>query len=405
MMKQEDLFKKLGLILNELNDQYQFLAQNPQQLNELELELFHANANFLADHVQIIKKINANQQAPLALASAEENVDQSAHQMVLADDMHEQSQVEEITFADEPEEEPLAMETEQILFDEDVEEPVTIVDEDEVVAEKDEPLIHFEDIEKEVFKIDNEPSTFEFILNDHSESESTSPNLNIEGAGILMDNEVLDEKFDFEEKSVDEIFNRPLSEEEEQILAQKAKLRAQHLMELPETVDADDDEIGPEPFLVHQEEPKAAEEELEEPKAEEAFPIEKEDLELEVAPITNINVNPTEPVEDPSYKPTLNDLLAKTNGSNINSTAGTAVKDLKQAINLNDKLLYIKDLFNGYNLAYAEAIDFANKLPNFEAADNFFQKNYAVKNNWSEKQATVDKFYSLLNQRFKTPNP
>ena len=48
MIKQEDLFKKLGLILSELNDQYQYLSQNPQQFNELELELFHANADFLA---------------------------------------------------------------------------------------------------------------------------------------------------------------------------------------------------------------------------------------------------------------------------------------------------------------------------------------------------------------------
>ena len=59
MMNQEDIFKKIGQILNELNDQYQYLAQNPRELNELELELFLANANFLSDHVDIIKKINS----------------------------------------------------------------------------------------------------------------------------------------------------------------------------------------------------------------------------------------------------------------------------------------------------------------------------------------------------------
>ncbi|WP_316772074.1 hypothetical protein [Pedobacter frigiditerrae] len=343
MMNQADLFKKLGLILNELNEQYQFLAQNPQQLSELELELFHANANFLADHVQIIKKINANQQPPLVLAPADEEVPDVENTVTLTnDDKQEECMIEDITFADQKEEEQ------------------------EVVLEKEEPLIHFEEIEHEVFKLDNEPSTFEFILNDHAEHE----------------------KFEFEEKSVDELFNRPLSEEEERIIEQKRKLREQPISDI---VEQEEDEIGPEPFLVTKQEVIE----------EEEFPIEKEDLELEVAPIENIVVNKVEPVEDPTYKPTLNDLLAKSRGENINATTNVVVKDLKQAINLNDKLLYIKDLFNGYNLAYAEAIDLANKLPNFEAADNFFQKNYAVKNNWAEKQATVDKFYTLLNSRFK----
>jgi hypothetical protein len=337
MMKQEDLFKKLGLILNELNEQYQFLAQNPQQLNELELELFHANANFLADHVQIIKKISLGQQAPLALAPADENSELTENTTeVVEDDVEDELQMEEITFADQSEE------SESIIEDKSTPE----------LAE----------IEEEVFKLDNEPSKFEFILNDHSEHE----------------------KFDFEEKSVDEIFDRPLSEEEEHILAQKRKLREHPVEEILET---DEDEIGPEPFLVQKE--------------EEDFQIAPKDMELEEAPAPEVKVDKNEPVEDPNYKPTLNDLLASRSTTNLNSTATTGISDLKQAINLNDKLLYIKDLFNGYNLAYAEAIDVANKLPNFEAADNFFKKNYAIKNNWAEKQTTVDKFYELLNQRFK----
>jgi len=127
-------------------------------------------------------------------------------------------------------------------------------------------------------------------------------------------------------------------------------------------VEADDDEIGPEPFLV----------------------------EMPIAP----------EVSEPARKPSLNEVLAAKADKSLNDNSHR-ITDLKQGVNLNDKLLYIKDLFSGYNLAYAEAIDLANKLPNFEAADNFFKKNYAVKNNWAEKQGTVDKFYALLNQRFK----
>lgn len=366
MMKQEDLFKKIGLILNELNDQYQFLGQNPQQLNELELELFHANANFLADHVQIIKKISQTKVPNLVLPLANEKLEENKFQQSIVEnntveineDIQEEQQIETVTFADEINEETAIELPVSAKFD---------------VEPEPEPQISA--IEEEIFKIDNEPSTFEFILNDHAEHE----------------------KFEFEEKSVDELFNRPLSNEEERIIAEKKKLS---LEPLPQIQDLEEDEIGPEPFLVHKEEEKVIPSTIL-TEEEEFFSIKKEEVTFEEAPIPAPIVQSAAPVEDPTYKPTLNDLLAsKTSTNHINSNKPT-IDDLKHGINLNDKLLYIKDLFNGYNLAYSEAIDIANKLPNFEAADNFFQKNYAAKNNWAEKQGTVDKFYELLNQRFK----
>jgi hypothetical protein len=77
-----------------------------------------------------------------------------------------------------------------------------------------------------------------------------------------------------------------------------------------------------------------------------------------------------------------------------------SIKDLKPAINLNDKMLYVKDLFNGYSLSYSEAIDILNRCNTFEEANQFLQNGYAAKNNWADKQSTVDKFYGLLKRRF-----
>lgn len=349
-MKQEALFKKLGNILAELNDQYQFLAQNPEQLSELELELFLANANFLADHIQIIKKLNLVPQALPSLPNAPEVVtDELITDNEVSDELHDVQQVEAITFANVEDAEP---EPTLIL---DVKEPETLEVEHE----------------KEIFRLDEAPTqTFEFILNSNSYSEN--------------------DRFDFEERGADELFDRPLSEEEELILAQKRKVK-ENLIRNPEELE--EDEIGPEPFLVQKEE----------------LPVVNPSIQAPVAvEITKPVVDVHQPViqevkpEETTAKPTLNDILAgKNTSTRLNETSGNVVTDLKAAINLNDKLLYIKDLFNGYNLAYAEAIDIANKMPNFDAADNFFQKNYAVKNNWAEKQATVDKFYLLLNRRFR----
>lgn len=357
MMKQEDLFKKIGLILNELNDQYQFLAQNPQQLSELELELFHANANFLADHVQIIKKVSSQQQPPLALPTPV--TDTKTQEIVQAEPDVAEAQVSFSGNNDEMQEE---QQIETIAFVDDV--PANKEETTVEPAPEPEPETPLEEIEKELFKIDNEPSTFEFILNDHAEHE----------------------KFEFEEKSIDEIFNRPLSHEEERIIAEKTKLNHVDVAEIPQE---EDDEIGPEPFLVYKED------------EQEALSIKEADLDLEEAPAPAPIRQSNHAVEDPTYKPTLNELLKSQSASPAIHSTKPGITDLKQAINLNDKLLYIKDLFNGYNLAYAEAIDLANKLPNFDAADQFFKHNYAVKNNWAEKQATVDRFYELLNQRFK----
>lgn len=354
MMNQEDLFKKIGLILSELQEQYQFLAQNPQNLNELELELFLANANFLTDHVQIVRKANhatAAKTQPEAKVQEEEVV---AEQPVVVPATAEEA--EEIpVVAQEEQEEPA------VVHQPLEEEPVIVPPKAAVSNE-------------EIFKLDKDPATFEFILSEHPVSD----------------------KFEFEEKEVGDIFDRPLSEEEQRIIAQKQKLREKK--EEDETVaPEEEDELGPEPFLVEHEE-KMVEEipvqsivETPMPPAEES--IQQQDLFKEdIAERTVHNTIPDAPV-----KPTLNELLG---GGMKSEPAQAEVADLKQAISLNDKLLYIKDLFNGYNLAYAEVIDLVNKMPDFKTADTFLQNNYAVKNDWKSKQATVDRFYELLNRRF-----
>lgn len=406
MMNQEDIFKKIGQILNELNDQYQYLAQNPQELNELELELFLANSSFLSDHVQIIRKLN-NKALQKALPEHTSSVaNEAVTQTFILPVLNSESLEEDIVI-------------ERVL-------PVQeVVDLPEPAAVP-EITTHKPSIEEEIFKPDNTPSPFEFIL-----SEKPSA----------------DDRFEFEEKSVDEIFDRPLSKEEELIIAQKQKLREKDSLELqvPE-----EDEIGPEPFLVSdtiavQEEeallptendtaPETEEhiepevEEKEEPADEPVIEEPLIEAETLAAPSPTEPVAPTPfaaaqeelfmplrtPVEayipplaetlapENTPKPTLNDILSG-NAATRNygsEKAKIEIKDLKQAISLNDKMRYIKDLFNGYNLAYAEAIDLLNKMPDFKTADTFLQNNYAVKNNWASKQDTADQFYELLNQRF-----
>lgn len=104
---------------------------------------------------------------------------------------------------------------------------------------------------------------------------------------------------------------------------------------------------------------------------------------------------------------TINELIQQQKQAGINITqqyqtspVQEKVVDLKTAVSLNDKLVFIRDLFNGYSLAYSEAIELLNRFSNFNEADAFLQANYAFKNEWSSKPQTVEKFYSILRKKF-----
>ncbi|RZK66597.1 MAG: hypothetical protein EOO85_26630 [Pedobacter sp.] len=220
-----------------------------------------------------------------------------------------------------------------------LEQPVQI--EQPVQELQDNNNLLIEEIEREELHQDDLPPAFEFVIN---ESPST-------------------DRFDFEEKSVVEIFDRNLSAEEQRIIAEKQRLA---------------DDIN-KPF-----------------QEKENFTVPVEEALQPITPTAAENAFTSSP------RPTLNDLLAGKNNSNnlAEENARPPITDLKRAITLNEKLLYIKDLFNGYNLAYSEAVDLINKMPDFKTADTFLKNNYAVKNNWELKQSTVSQFYELLKQRF-----
>ncbi len=326
MMNQEDIFKKVGQILGELQDQYEFLARNPSQLNELELELFLANANFLTDHVHIVKKINSNK--PLKAITE--------HIAVPPPPVVE-------TAASKPEITPQKTLNELAA--------------EYAASNEEEPAFKFQ------FRLDEEPPT---------------------------------DKFEFEEQSGAAIFDRPLSKEEEAIIAEKQKLNARSSQE-PAA-----EEPKPQPI------PEPSVQERQPDPVPQAWATDKvsEKVVAEVAAesvVDKVEEKVVQQQEEIPAKRTLNEMFR----SKTNALANTkeehnkpSIANLKQAINLNQKLLFIKDLFNGYNLAYAEAIDLIDKMPDFKSVDTFLKYNYAVKNNWSAKQSTVDQFYELLNQRF-----
>jgi len=319
MMKQEDLFKKIGHILSELQEQYQYIADHPQKLNELEVELMLSNANFLTDHIQIVRKTLNHQELKAIPQQAETSTINTP---------------QEIKFQ---------------------------------MVERDQPL-----------------------------------------------------QFEFEEKKVDQLFNRPLTQEEQEIIAKKQQLQtpaeqpfimpAAEVKATPVTplieetpvviedkplVIEEKPAVIEEPAVVIKETPVAIEETPVVIQSQTIPVVEQTPLEIPSAPVVETSI------PEKSVKLSLNELLAgnRSSSDKIEHPA-QEIKDLKQGISLNDKLLFVKDLFHGYNLAYAEVIDLLNKMPNFKSADAFLQNNYADKNDWKNKEETVERFYQLLKRRF-----
>ena len=299
MMNKKEIFKKIGSILSELNEQHEYLSKSPDYLNELELELFSANANFLSDHLSILVKLN------------ESEVKNSINTATLQSNSHSEAEL-----------------TNNLPLEREME-----------------------------------------MVPDWKTELEKEPGL----------------KFEFEEKQTDKLFDRPLTDEEMRVIDEKTRIKTEEGEEKENYNFEKEAVVDPEE-------------------------IENEDLEEagnnifeEVAVVTDGAVDtPAEPISEEHPGQTVNDILSRnisqqTVAGQFNSRQ---VKDLKGMISLNDKLLFVRDLFNGYSLAYSEALELLNRFDKFEAADNFLKQNYAVKNNWADKQDVTDKFYEVLNRRF-----
>lgn len=318
-MNTKEILRKAGGILTELNEQYEYLSQNPESLNELELELFSANASFLSDHLAILVKLNKS--------AAKLDAKASSHA----------SPVAVVSEASNP------------------------IEVDEKLEEKTE--------EKMEEKVETQPEPLESMPSDWKFELDREPSLT----------------FDFEEKEAEKLFDRPLTEDEKRVINEKTQLR-----------EAREEEDAPrEMETVEEVEPESA--------TPAAVPEVEEDIFVKEVVISERTIAvPSDQVRDDMTVPTVNDLLSRSVQQKTVSSQFSArqVKDLKGMISLNDKLLFVRDLFNGYSLAYSEALELLNRFDNFEAADNFLKQNYAAKNNWSAKQDVADKFYEILSRRF-----
>lgn len=96
----------------------------------------------------------------------------------------------------------------------------------------------------------------------------------------------------------------------------------------------------------------------------------------------------------------LNDKL-KTDVSDVRSTLHDApVRDLKKAIGLNDRYLFINQLFRGDEVMYERSLKTINGFRILPEAEYWMERELKVKLGWDENRETTKHFYQLVKRRF-----
>lgn len=97
-------------------------------------------------------------------------------------------------------------------------------------------------------------------------------------------------------------------------------------------------------------------------------------------------------------KKSLNDQLAsQKQTSNVSSRIGLKpVSDIKAAIGIGDRFLYIRELFNGNNDIFEETIIHLNSLTSFDDAKSFIEGNF----NWNLSDETPIAFVNVVKRKY-----
>jgi hypothetical protein len=76
------------------------------------------------------------------------------------------------------------------------------------------------------------------------------------------------------------------------------------------------------------------------------------------------------------------------------------IRDLKKAIGVNDRFLFINELFRGDEVTYERSIKTINSFTILPEAEYWIQRELKVKNGWNDDDELVKQFYQLVKRRF-----
>ena len=100
------------------------------------------------------------------------------------------------------------------------------------------------------------------------------------------------------------------------------------------------------------------------------------------------------------YPESLNDRLKESKIELSQSLTSAPIKDLKKAIGINDRFLFINDLFRGDEAMYERSIKTIQNFSIYAEAEFWIRRELKVKTGWLDSDPVVKQFDQLVKRRF-----
>lgn len=101
-----------------------------------------------------------------------------------------------------------------------------------------------------------------------------------------------------------------------------------------------------------------------------------------------------------SHQSSLNDHLKSDEIEVLDVFQEIPIRDLKKAIGINDRYLFINELFRGDETMYERSLKTINGFDIFPEAQYWIQRELKVKLGWNDHSETVDHFDQIVKRRF-----
>jgi len=135
-----------------------------------------------------------------------------------------------------------------------------------------------------------------------------------------------------------------------------------------------------------------------------AQPIKQLDISFD--PMSEIPTLSHQPMQQDSQKDkqgegdSLNDRLKQAKPEIIEFLKEVPVKDLRKAVGINDRFIFISELFRGDEAMYERSIKTINGFNIFAEAEYWISRELKLKLGWNNEMASVKQFDQLVKRRF-----
>ena len=96
----------------------------------------------------------------------------------------------------------------------------------------------------------------------------------------------------------------------------------------------------------------------------------------------------------------LNDRLKENRTELMHSLKDSPIRDLRKGIGINDRFVFISELFRGDEPMYERSIKTINSFNIYQEAEYWMNRELMIKLGWDDTRETVKHFYQIVRRRF-----